>query len=162
MGKLIQTLLEITLLRKGPEALPTSWLLFGVTVVLRFAAVILSVVVIEEFTAEFIRLDIVVWLVGLVCFGGLLMVIGKERRLAATLTALVGVGAIITLAMSLVVLIGGMLLTDAAVTTAVQLIVLWSVIVKGHIMARATGWHWYAGLLVSIAVLVLQLVASQA
>ena len=161
MGTLIQTLLEITLLRKGPEALPRSWLLFVVAVLLRFLAIFLSAAVIERFTLETVRLDLVVWLASLLAFGGILLAAGKGDRLAQTLTAIVGIGAVVTFAMLFVVVLGATLFSETAVNNVAQLVLLWSVIVKGHIMARATGWHWYAGLLISIGVLVLQLAVSQ-
>ncbi len=161
MVTLIQTLLDITLLRKGPEAIPASWFLFGVTVLLRTFAVILLVVAIEQFTLKSVRLDLVVWLVGLLCFGTVLVMAGKRERLAPTMTALVGIGAIVTFAMLVVTVVGGALFADQPVATVAQLVLLWSVIVKGHIMARATGWHWYAGLLISLGVLLLQLIAGQ-
>lgn len=157
MGTLIQTLLDITLLRKGPDAIPPSWLLFGAAVALRMLALALFVVAVDGFTLEIVKDDLVAWLAGLFCFGSILIAAGKGARLAPTLTALVGIGAIVTFAMLLVVVIGGVLFREQPVTTVAQLVLLWSVVVKGHIMARATGWHWYAGLLISIAVLVLQL-----
>ena len=161
MGTLIQTLLDITLLRKGPQHIPASWLLFGVAVVLRTLAVLLLVVAIEQFTMQSVKADLVIWLIGLLCFGGVLVAVGKRERLAQTMTALVGIGAIVTFAMFLVTVVGGALFAQQPVMTVAQLVLLWSVVVKGHIMANATGWHWYAGLLISLGVLLLQLVAGQ-
>jgi hypothetical protein len=37
-----------------------------------------------------------------------------------------------------------------------NLILLWSVPVEGHIIARATERHWYIGILVALAVFILQ------
>ena len=161
MGILIQTLLEITLLKKGPEALPPSWVLFVAAVFLRFVAIFLSVALIEQFTLETVKLDLVVWLASLFAFGGVVLIAGKGERMAQTLTAIAGIGAIVTFGMLLVVVVGGLVFAEVVVNNVAQLVLLWSVIVKGHIMARATGWHWYAGLLISIGVLILQLVASQ-
>ena len=52
MGTLIQTLLDIPLLRKGPDAIPPSWLLFGAAVALRTMAIALFVVAVDDFTLE--------------------------------------------------------------------------------------------------------------
>ena len=157
MGTLIQTFLDITLLRKGPDAIPPSWFLFGVAVLLRMAAVLLLVVAFADFTLQSIKLDLISWMLGLACFGGVVVAVGKSERLVQTLTALVGIGAVVTFAMLLVTVVGGALFADQPVMTVAQLVLLWSVVVKGHIMARATGWHWYAGLLISIGVLMIQL-----
>jgi hypothetical protein len=39
---------------------------------------------------------------------------------------------------------------------------LWSVPVEGHIIARAMGRHWYIGILIAITVFVLQFVIYSA
>ena len=43
-----------------------------------------------------------------------------------------------------------------------QLILLWSVPVEGHIIARALGRHWYIGIVIAIGVFVLQYVIYSA
>ncbi|MEO1201599.1 MAG: hypothetical protein AAFX10_02750 [Pseudomonadota bacterium] len=169
MAILLQTLFDITLLRKGPEHIPASWILFGIAVLLRTLAVILLLEALNQFSTESEQIDLlpailselVIWLFGLMCFGGLVVAIGKRERLAQTLTALVGIGAIVTFVIALVALLGGSLFSAQRVLVVMQLGLLWSVVVKGHIMARATDWHWYAGLLISVGVLLLQLFAGQ-
>jgi hypothetical protein len=43
-----------------------------------------------------------------------------------------------------------------------NLILLWSVPVEGHIIARAISRHWYIGVLIAIAVFVLQYILYNA
>jgi hypothetical protein len=38
----------------------------------------------------------------------------------------------------------------------VWLILIWSVPVKGHIIARAIGRHWYVGIAISVTIFILQ------
>jgi hypothetical protein len=106
------------------------------------------------------RRDIESLVISLACFGGILIAAGKPDRLAPTLTALVGVGAIVMVAWITFFSIGTALFAPSMVQMVAQAILLWLVVVKGHIIARATGWHWYAGLLVSVGVLLLQLVVD--
>ncbi len=162
MGALLGTFVNITLLRSGPEAIPPSWLLFVAAVMLRSLALALGVALVPDFSAASVKADLILWSIGLICFGTLVLATGKSARLAQTLTALVGIGAIVTFVMLIVFLIGNPFFHRETVTAVAQLLLLWSVVVKGHIMARALDWHWYAGLLVSVGVLLFQFTAPAA
>lgn len=162
MGALLGTFVNITLLRSGPEAIPPSWLLFVAAVMLRSLALALGVALVPDFSAASVKADLVLWSIGLICFGALVIATGKSARLAQTLTALVGIGAVVTFVMLFALVIGSPFFDRDSVTTVAQLLLLWSVVVKGHIMARALDWHWYGGLLVSVGVLLFQSVASDA
>lgn len=157
MLPLIQTLFDISLLRKGPENIPRSWLLLYAVILLRTTALFAGVALVESFTMEGLQADLIVWFVGLACFSMAVLVAGKALRLLQTLTALIGIGAIVTFIMIAIIVFGRPFLGESIANGAAQLLLLWSVVIKGHIIARAIGWHWYAGLVVSIAVLLVQL-----
>ena len=156
MGALITTLWDISLLRKGPDAIPASWLPFAMAIVLRGIAVVLSVAFIETFTLHYVKIDLVVWTLGLVFFSAIVVITGKGARLSQTLTALVGIGALITFAVLAVRVLGARVLPEATVLTISLLLLLWSVVIKGHIMARALDWHWYLGFILSLVVFLVQ------
>jgi hypothetical protein len=50
--------------------------------------------------------------------------------------------------------------TNLASLTA-WLILMWSVPVKGHIIARAIEQHWYVGIAIALAIYIMQRVAYQ-
>lgn len=91
-------------------------------------------------------------------FATLLMSFGHRDRVLQTLTAIIGCGALVTIAMlvSLVLLTPYLGLRIAYFV--VYLVLAWSVLVKGHIVARAMDWHWYPGIGVAMATLLVQLV----
>ncbi len=77
-----------------------------------------------------------------------------------TVSAIGGCGAVISLAFVAVYVIFLPLLGEIPAAVAASLLLLWSVPVEGHIIARAIGRHWYIGLLLAIAVFALQYVVQ--
>jgi len=152
MGVLIRTFLEIALLRKGPEAIPASWLLFTIAVLLRYAVIAISIGLIDELSFDGSRVEFVFWLLSLFCYGSVVVLAGKTARLAPALTAIAGIGAVIVFVQVVVFQVGVLVVSGDRVVPLLEMLQIWSVVVKGHIIARAVQWHWYAGLLVSLGI----------
>lgn len=156
MLPLIQTLFEISLLRKGPKDIPHSWLLLYLCAALWLFGFMAMTILNQNFSSREAGLDLASWVLGLVCYVFVLAFSGHSGRILQTLAALIGVGAIITFAMfAELVLLTPFLGANLANLGAV-LVLFWSVPVKGHIIARAIERHWYLGIAIAMSIFVLQ------
>lgn len=157
MLALLETLFDIIRLRKGPDAIPYSWPLTLIALLLW----LLSGLVIMLMTAELDDQDYLVstftGVVGLACYASVVVLSGYTPRLLQTLTAILGCGALI----GFMYIAGAVFLTPFLganiANIAVTLILLWSIPVEGHIIARAIDRHWYLGIAVAMAVFIFQL-----
>jgi hypothetical protein len=153
---LIRTLFDITLLRRGPDAIPRSGLLLAMVVVLWIVASLAGLALIDRLDETDFFLGLLTGFSGITCYAAVVVFGGFAPRLTQTLTALVGCGALIFLVFvaqyTLFLPIAGDLITGLVA----NLILLWSVPVEGHIIARAIDRHWYTGILIAITVFALQ------
>ena len=153
----LRTLLDIALLRKGPEHIPRSVVMLLMAIVLwlfaRLATLALisgsneRIFVIEFFSAFFSS-----------CMYVLVVVLaGKNARLLQTITAIIGVSAV----MRVVYLAANTLLMPFLGVGFMRIVViatvLWSISVKGHIIASSIERHWYAGMAVALGVTIMQI-----
>jgi len=153
---LIKTLFDIVLLRKGPEAIPRSWLLFLITVLLWLFSALAALALIEQFDDSDFFLGLFGGTVGLACYAALVVVSGHSDRLSQTMSAIIGCGALISLAFVAEYVLFLPILGGGATGLIANLVLLWSVPVEGHIIARAINRHWYLGILIAIGVFALQ------
>ena len=157
MLTLFKTLLEIIFLQKGPEHLPRSsvlfvmllgcWLLVGAT----------GAILVDTYDGEGLLMDLVLTVVGFGIYAASLRVFEKSERLLQALTAILGCGAIFGTAM----FAGRYILTTifAVDETAMysEIILLWSILIEGHIIARTIERPWIIGILFALAVFIAQL-----
>ena len=159
---LIRTLLDITLLKKGPDALPRSWIVLYLTIGLWLAALLVTAAFIERFRAGQAAVAIAVAVVGAACYLGVLVLTRRLDRGLQTLSAIVGTGALISFALVAELVLLTPLIGAVAADFGAIIIVFWSVPVKGHIIARAIDQHWFAGIAIAMAVFILQVALSEA
>lgn len=157
MFALVYTLFDIIRLRKGPDAIPHSVLLFAMTVALwLFASVAMTVTSPELDTDSFLP-GIGVAVAALFCYVALIMLAGKAPRLLQTMTAIIGCGALLSILVVAVDIFVAPFVGENLASLIVMLILFWSVPVEGHIIARAIDRHWYVGIVAAMAVFVFQL-----
>ncbi len=153
---LLKTFIDIIALRRGPESIPSSWVVLAVALLLMLLSSYAAVTLIEV-PGE--RNHLVTWsayAAGLAFYGAVVYLAGHAGRLLPTLTAIIACGALITLLfVAEFVLFTPLLGRDVAGLLA-TLIVFWSVPVEGHIMARAIGQHWFVGIVIAIVAFTLQ------
>ena len=154
---LLRTWFDIIRLRKGPDAIPQSPVVFAVAVALWLGGGISLVVTFDEFDTKDFVVGIMTSVIGLLCYAAILNFFGKAERLVQTLSAIIGCGALLTIAFSA----GNFFLTPlvgAGLTSnLVFLVLLWSVPVEGHIISRAIDRRFLLGFVFALAVLFLQL-----
>jgi len=158
----IKTLFEILIIRKGPDEIPHSWLLLKVATAMWFLPLFIAAVVVPGFGGAAVAVSVAGWALSLACYASIIVLAGFGSRLLQSLTAIIGCGAIIFFAQ-----VGGLvtlsLLVGAALAQIiVYLLLFWSIHVKGHIISRAIDRDWYVGLIIAIAVFLLQYAFSTA
>lgn len=163
MLALIRILFDIVRLRKGPDAIPYSWLACLVVLLLwLLAGLSMTMVTPDMDDADFLY-GTFTGVVGLAAYAAVIVSSGHTPRLLQTMTALIGSGALI----SFMFLAGSVVLPPLfallpflgqnAANVVVTLFLLWSIPVEGHIVARAIDRHWYLGIAVAMAVFIMQL-----
>jgi hypothetical protein len=150
-------LLDIIALRKGPEHVPDSWLLFALSVALMIFASFSATVLIEALAEQDFRLTFATNVLGLVFYGAVLFVTGHSRRIVRALTCIIGCGAILTILFVAEFVLFRPILGAGAAGAIAAVIVLWSVPVEGHIISRAMERHWFVGIAIAVAAFILQL-----
>lgn len=149
---------DIILLRKGPEDLPASSLLLTLSALLWLLTFVLAYVSFDWLDGRRLVIAATASLLAIGVYQSLLLVTGRAQRTLQTQSALIGCGSLISVAYISLLLIGARLGEQAAVVFDVlaQLVSLWSVPVKGHIIGRALDMHWYVGIAIAGGVFILQ------
>ena len=163
MLALLRTLFDIVRLRKGPDAIPYSWLVCFIVLLLWLFAGLLTTTATPGLDDRDFLYGTFTGVVGLAVYAAIVVTSGHTPRLLQTVTAILGSGALI----SFMFLAASMLLPplftpvpflgEGAVNVVVTLILLWSIPVEGHIIARSIDRHWYLGIAIAMAVFVFQL-----
>ena len=156
MQAFIKTLFEIVTIRKGPDAIPYSWLLLNVATALWFLPLLALVAVIQDFGRPAVVVLVASWLLSLACYASVIVLAGYRHRLLQSLTAIIGCGAIIFFAQVASLVAASLLVGAAVAEIIVDLLLFWSVYVKGHIVSRAISREWYVGMVIAIGVFLLQ------
>jgi hypothetical protein len=163
MLALLRTLFDIVRLRKGPDAIPYSWLVCFFALLLWLFAGLSTTVATPGMSDQDFLYGTFTGVVGLAVYAAIVVTSGHTPRLLQTVTAILGSGAIISFmflgASTLLPPLFAALpfLGQSAVNIVVTLVLLWSIPVEGHIIARAIDRHWYLGIAVAMAVFIFQL-----
>ena len=158
MLALFETLFDIIRLRKGPDAIPHSTMLFTIIVALWLSAGLVMMATTAELDTRDFLTGTVTGMAGLFCYAAIVIVSGKRARLLQTIMALLGCGALLSLAFVAGNLVLTPLLGQSIVNFVVSLVLLWAIPVEGHIIARAINRHWYVGVMFAMAIFIFQLV----
>lgn len=161
MQKLLHVLFDICLLRRGPDDMPRSTLVFSISVGLWLFALAATMLAIGNFDGRDAAVAMASAVVGLLAYMTLISATGFTNRALQTLSALVGCGALISFAMLAFLLLVTPLAGALVANLGAFLLLAWSVPVKGHIIARALDRHWYVGIVISLAIFLLQLAFTQ-
>ena len=162
MQAFLRTLFEIVAIRKGPDAIPHSWLLLNMATAMWFMPLFIAAVLVPGFGGAAVAVSVAGWALSLVCYAAIIVLAGYSSRLLQSLTAIIGCGAIIFLAQVAGLVTLSLLLGTALAQIIVYLLLFWSIHVKGHIISRTINRDWYVGLIIAIAVFLLQYAFSMA
>lgn len=154
---LIQTLFDIIRLRKGPEAIPHSPVLLIFVVAAWLAAGAIITMLIDELDQTDFVVSVLTGLIALMIYSVVVVFSRHSSRLLQTITAILGCGALLEFTFAAGHVFLTMLIGKNLAALINYLILLWSVPVEGHIIARATNRHWAIGLLIAAAVFLIQI-----
>ena len=157
MLALLTTLFDIIRLKKGPDAIPYSWVITLITLMLWLVAGFVITATSEEMTDEDFLIGTFTGVAGLGCYASIVVLSGHTPRLLQTVTAILGCGAVLSFVFVAGTLVLTPLLSAGITNLVVTLILLWSIPVEGHIIARAIDRHWYVCIVTAMAVFVFQL-----
>ena len=154
---LFKTFVEIILLRKGPDDIPHSSVLFVMVAAIWFLTGVVAVMLVETYKSSSFLIDLMFAFVGLGIYAIVVNLFGKGERLLRCFTTILGCSIVFSIVQFGGSLVFPSLLAEAEVDLALLLIWLWSIPVEGHIIARIIERQWFVGFLVAFAVLVVQL-----
>ena len=144
------------MLRKGPEQVPASWLVFMLAVALMQLTSFVGATLIDYGDNYSHLLAFISNLLGMSIYAAILFVAGFANRFLQTVSAIIACGAILGLLfISSYVMLTPFLGKDIAVVLA-MLFIFWSVPVEGHIIARAIEQNWYLGIAIAMVVFIVQ------
>lgn len=159
--KLLSILFDIALLRRGPDELPFSWVVLNLCIGLWLLALFATTVILANFDLRDAGIAVGSAVVGVFCYSLVLAIRGFSARFVQTASALIGTGALISFAMLAVLVLMTPFVGRNIANLVAFLLLVWSVPVKGHIIARAANWHWYAGIAIALAIFMLQLTFTE-
>lgn len=157
----LKTLIDIALLRKGPGHVPRSGLLLSLAVLLWLTAVLLALALIDRFDEADVVREIFSVLIAVVCYSAIVIAARQSSRLTQTITAILGCGALLTMVFVASYVVLQAFAGVGFMTLVAWMILLWSLSVKGHIIASAINRHWYVGLAMAVTIFILQSVANK-
>ena len=122
-------------------------------------AMLVSGALIQDGSNDSMSLSIAVSVAGYGLYWFVMSVTGYAHRFLPTVSAIMACGSILTVVMVSVFLVLNPLLGTNAAAIVAWLILIWSVPVKGHIIARAIERHWYIGIAIALTIFILQRIA---
>lgn len=156
MLTLLRILFDIIRLRKGPDAVPRSFVLFFIVVTMWLAAVSLVFALVEELNQINFAVVMLTTAIGLASYCAVIISFGQKARLLQSMTSVIGCGALIEIMFVASNLVLSSLIGEKPTILVTTLILLWSIPVDGHILSRAINRHWYFGIVVAMIVFILQ------
>ena len=157
---LIKTFLDIALLRKGPDALPAVWLVVYVAAGLWLVGIAAMAAVVPDLSLGDMTTDVAGWALSIALFAIVIAATGFSARLPQALGAIAGTGSVILFAQVVAAAVLIPLQGPAGAGAALELLLLWSIFVKGRIVATAINVHVLIGVAISIIVYILRFLAS--
>jgi hypothetical protein len=153
---LLKTFFDIIVLRKGPDSVPSSWLIFTASLVMMVLSSYAAIVLIGVEEGRSYLLTFISYALVLFFYAAVVYLSGYSRRMLQTLSSIIACGSIITVLFVASFIVFAPLLGKQFAAFVATLIVFWSVPVEGHIIARAIEQHWFVGIVIAVSAFVLQ------
>ena len=157
MITLFKTFLEIILFRRGPESVPHSSALFVIVVAIWLMVGVVGIAAADSYSGSALLVDLILTITAFTLYALVINAFGKSERIIRALTSILGCGAVFGAALFGSRWLLSIWLGEDQVITAAQLILLWSILVEGHIIAGAIERPRVIGFLIALAVFMAQL-----
>lgn len=149
-------------MRKGPEDVPASLIVLAFAFGLLLLSFFCSAILITDSGADNLGISFFVSIASYVLYSVVLFVNGFSRRLVPTISSIMACGSLLTIIQVAAQIFLGPFLSVNLIFIVAWLIEIWKIPVKGHIIARAIGQHWYFGILIAMTIFIMQYAAYQA
>jgi hypothetical protein len=159
MLALLKTILDIMRLRKGPDAIPHSVLLLVIVVAFWLFVDVLGGIIVPQF-GGLSASGLAITLLGLVIFAMMATLDAKKARMVQMLTAMIGCSAVFGFVLILVLAVA-LRFQEIQPVPLLALLLVWSVmlfsvVVDGHILSRTLERPRVHGLIAAFLVFALQ------
>ena len=125
-------------------------------------AMLLSEALVDSTGTGVVLVSVFVSIGGYVLYWIVLLATGYTHRFVPTVSCIMACGSILTIMMVATFVILRPIAGDQFAALIAWLVLIWSVPVKGHIIARAIEQHWYAGIAIALTIYIAQRFAYDA
>jgi hypothetical protein len=153
---LLKTFVDILALRKGPQFVPSSWVVLAITIIMLLLSSYAAVALIGARDEHSYVSALLAYTLGIAFYAAVILISGHASRMLQALSSIIGCGALITLLFVAEFVLLGPLLGQEFAGLIATLIVFWSVPVEGHIMAAAINQHWFVGIVIAMIAFIVQ------
>ncbi len=164
MLALLTTLFEIALLRKGPESIPRAPIVFLVTVAMWLIVDFVSVLINPGVGMRQVLTGLAISIPGLLLYAAIASWYGQPSRTLQMLTAVLGCGALLgfllTIAFAILVRQPETGLLASILLLVVWSILLWAVLIEGHILSRTINQPRVFGVAIAFSLTIVQIYVS--
>jgi hypothetical protein len=147
------------MLRKGPDSVPASMFVFAFAIGLLLLSFILSAALAPVTGNDDAGISFLIAVMSYVLYWMVLATTGYSHRLLPTISSIMACGSLLSVARAAAVAVMSPLASADMTAIVAGLIFFWSIPVKGHIIARAIGRHWYIGIAIAMTIFIMQNVA---
>lgn len=155
MKALLKTYVDIIALRKGPDAIPASWLILYASLGMLGIAWLVQLSLIDAPLAGVVP-ALVAYGVALAFYSAVVVLFGYRRRVMQMLSTVIACGSIIAVVSAVSGTLIAPLIGQPLASSVAMLIWFWSVPVKGHVIAKTIEKHWFLGIAIAMLAFVLR------
>ena len=155
---LLRTFIDIIALRKGPDSVPASSLVLAIALVMMGVSSYVATMLIGRDAERDYAMTFLGYGLGILFYAAIILISGRARRILQSITSIIGCGSVITVFFAAGFVVCEPLMGREGAAVVATLILLWSVPVEGHIIARAIDQHWFVGVAIAMTAFVLQYV----
>ena len=147
------------MLRKGPEDVPASVTVLAFAIGLLPLSFFCAAILISDAGNDNLSLSFLMTISSYVLYWLILVANGYAHRMLPTISSIMACGSLLTIIQVAAQVFLGPFLSVNLVFILAWLIEIWKIPVKGHIIARAIGQHWYLGIVIAMTIFVMQYAA---
>ena len=155
MIALLRTYLDVIALRKGPDAIPPSWILLYVSFGLLAVAWALQFALIDGPVSGVLP-ALFAYALALGFYATVATALGFRHRVLQMLSTIIACGSLLAIVSATSSLLLRPVLGSQIAISLGTLVWFWSVPVKGHIVARTVQKHWFFGIAIAMLAFILR------
>ncbi len=144
------------MLRKGPDSVPNSLSVLAFAIGLLLFSFFCSATLTPATGNDDLGVSFLTAIMSYVVYWLVLVSTGHSNRLLPTISSIMACGSLLSVARVVVYVVLTPILSVNMTMIVVELIVIWSIPVKGHIIARAIGQHWYVGIAIAMIIFIMR------